>query len=130
MKLLPTTVHGYLDYIVSLFLIASPWVFGFADGGAETWVPVVLGATSILYSLFTNYELGAFRVMSMRTHLVLDLLSGATLAFSPWIFGFSQNIWAPHLVIGVLELIVVALSVSISGTEVQQHKFSDLKPLP
>lgn len=126
MKLIPTTIHGYLDYIVSAVLIASPWLLGFANNGFETWVPVVLGSTSILYSFFTNYEMGAVKILSMRIHLLLDFLSAVALAFSPWIFGFSHEIWAPHLVIGVLEMIVVALSVSISGTEVKQHKFNDL----
>jgi type IV secretory pathway VirB6-like protein len=126
MKLIPTTIHGYLDYIVSALLIVSPWLLGFANNGTETWVPVALGCTSILYSIFTNYELGAVKVISMRKHLLLDFLSGVALSFSPWIFGFSQDVWAPHLVIGVLEMIVVALSISISGTEVKQRQFSDL----
>jgi hypothetical protein len=53
----------------------------------------------------------------MRIHLVLDLVSGLTLAFSPWLFGFSDYIFAPHVIGGILEMAVVALSVSVSGTE-------------
>jgi hypothetical protein len=129
MKLIPTLVHGYLDYIVGAILIASPWIFGFAHGGAETWVPVAQGAFSILYSILTNYELGLVRVLSMRRHLVLDLISAIILAFSPWIFGFSGFVLAPHMIIGVLEIIVVAMSVSVSGSEVKEKKFSGLHPV-
>ena len=37
-------VVEYLRQLLRLLLIAAPWVFGFARGGAETWIPVVLGA--------------------------------------------------------------------------------------
>lgn len=104
MTLINTRVHGILDYLVSLIVIASPWIFGFAKGGSETWVPVCLGAMSVVYSLMTNYELGVVRVISMRTHLGLDFTSGLVLALSPWIFGFSNTVYVPHLILGVLEI--------------------------
>jgi hypothetical protein len=104
MRFIPTRVHGYLDYIMGALLIAAPWLFDFADGGAETWVPVVLGAGAIVYSLMTDYELGATNAISMRTHLTLDLISGALLAASPWLFGFADYVYTPHLVLGILEI--------------------------
>lgn len=129
MNLITTRIHGYLDYIVGALLIVCPWVFGFARGGAETWVPVAQGILAIVYSILTNYELGIFRIISMRVHLMLDLIAALFLAFSPWIFGFSGEIWAPHVILGVLELLVVAVSVSVSGTEVKKKEFSGLRPV-
>jgi hypothetical protein len=104
MRFIPTKIHGYLDYMMGLLLIAAPWLFDFARGGAETWVPVILGASAILYSLFTDYELGVSRRLSMPTHLTLDLLSGVLLAASPWIFGFADYVYLPHLILGILEI--------------------------
>jgi hypothetical protein len=104
MRFIPTKIHGYMDYMMGVLLIAAPWLFDFAQGGAETWVPVVLGAGAIIYSLMTDYELGATNAISMRTHLTLDLVSGALLAASPWIFGFADYIYAPHLILGLLEI--------------------------
>ena len=104
MRFLSTKVHGYLDYIVGALLIAAPWLFDFDRGEAETWVPVILGAGAIIYSLMTDYELGATRGISMRTHLTLDLMSGVLLAASPWIFGFADYVYVPHLVLGILEI--------------------------
>ena len=104
MRFIPTRVHGYLDYLMGALLIAAPWLFDFARGGAETWVPVVLGAGVILYSLFMDYELGVSRQLSMRTHLMLDLLGGIVLAVSPWLFGFADEVWEPHLIFGILEI--------------------------
>jgi hypothetical protein len=104
MRVIPTRVHGMMDYLIGVLLIAAPWLFGFNRDGAETWVPVVLGAGVILYSLFTDYELGAVRRLPMPTHLMLDLGGGILLAASPWLFGFSDYVWAPHLIVGLLEI--------------------------
>ena len=104
MRFLPTRVHGVLDYLMGVLLIASPWIFDFARGGAETWVPVILGAGAIVYSLLTDYELGISRSISMRTHLTLDMWSGILLATSPWLFGFHEYVYMPHLVLGILEI--------------------------
>ena len=104
MRFIGTKTHGYLDYIMGALLIAAPWIFDFNRGGAETWVPVVLGAGVILYSLLTDYELGASPQISMRTHLMLDLVGGILLAVSPWLFGFADYVWGPHLIFGLLEI--------------------------
>ena len=104
MRFLPTRVHGVIDYLVGIILIAAPWLFDFARGGAETWVPVVLGAGAIIYSLMTDYELGISRSISMSTHLMLDLWSGIILAASPWLFGFHDYVYMPHLIVGILEI--------------------------
>src|SRR5256885_12345246 len=87
--LIPTRVHGVIDYMMGLLLIAAPWLFGFADSAAGRWVPVLLGAGVIVYSLMTDYELGAVRAIPMTAHLWLDILGGVLLIASPWLFGFA-----------------------------------------
>jgi hypothetical protein len=106
MRVIPTRVHGILDYLVGALLAVAPWLFQFNRGGAETWVPVLLGAAAILYSLFTNYEWGVSRKIAMPTHLTLDLISGILLAVSPWLFGFADEVYLPHLIFGLLEIVV------------------------
>lgn len=122
MKIISTKAHGYLDYIMGVLLIGAPWIFGFARNGAETWVPVVLGAGTILYSILTDYELGAARVISMRTHLILDMVGGLLLAVSPWLFGFAEDVWQPHLILGILEVGAALMTKSTPGTEKQVHR--------
>jgi hypothetical protein len=36
MRMIPTRVHGVLDYLVGALLVAAPWLFDFNRGGAET----------------------------------------------------------------------------------------------
>jgi hypothetical protein len=104
MRFIGTRTHGYLDYLMGILLIAAPWIFNFNRNGAETWVPVILGAGVILYSLFTNYELGAIRTIPMSVHLIIDLLGGVFLAASPWLFNFNEYVYLPHLILGILEI--------------------------
>jgi SPW repeat len=52
----------------------------------------------------TNYELGVWRVAPMAVHNLIDIVAGALLALSPWLFGYADegaNAWVPFVVIGV-----------------------------
>ncbi|MCU0352120.1 MAG: SPW repeat protein [Cytophagales bacterium] len=104
MRFISTRMHGALDYLTGALLIIAPWMMKFGRGGAETWIMLILGAGAILYSLLTDYEWGMAKVFSMRTHLTFDLLSGILLAASPWLFGFSEHVFWPHVVLGVFEI--------------------------
>src|SRR5687768_5597690 len=110
MKVISTKVHGVMDYLMGVILIAAPWLFNFNRDGAETWVPVILGVGVILYSLLTNYELSISKTISMRTHLMLDLVSGIFLAASPWLLGFSDYVYLPHLILGIFEIGAVLMT--------------------
>ena len=115
MRIIPTRIHGFFDYGVALLLIVSPWILGFADGGAEQWVPVTLGIFVIVYSVVTDYELSVARMLSMPAHLGLDIAGGAVLALSPWLFGFADEVWAPHLIFGILEIGASLLTQQVQG---------------
>lgn len=104
MRFINSRAHGVLDYLMGILLILAPWLLGFARGGWETWVPVVLGAGAILYSIFTDYELGLVRRIPLPIHLGLDAGAGLLLAISPWLFGFSELVYLPHLILGLLEI--------------------------
>ena len=114
MKLIPTKIHGILDYVVGIALILAPWIFGFSMvGGAAVYIPQILGVGLILYSVFTKYELGIFKLIPMPVHLTFDFIASAFLALSPWLFGFSDqawNAWVPHVLVGVVVIIVVLVS--------------------
>jgi uncharacterized membrane protein len=109
MKTIPTYVHGIIDYIVGIVLLIAPSLFGFAHlGGPAVIIPRVLGILILLQALCTNYELGLFKVLPMRTHLAFDYVLGFFLAISPWLFRFSnqpKNVWVPHFIVGLLILL-------------------------
>ncbi len=98
--LLPTRIHGFLDYLMGAALIVVPLAFDFG-AGPQTWLPVLMGGGVIIYSLLTNYELGVVPLFGMTAHLMMDGLGGLLLASSPWLFGFYWEIWIPHLLFGL-----------------------------
>lgn|SRR5581483_8784723 len=118
-QFLPTKIHGALDYIVGIALLLAPMIFKFTDvGGAAVAIPRVLGAVLIVYSIFTNYEWGVFKVLSMRYHLTIDFLASVFLVLSPWLFGFHNqkvNAWLPHVVVGAAVILVVAVTQPYPG---------------
>lgn len=119
MKFLPTKIHGLLDYLVGAALLLAPNIFMFSDvGGIAVALPRILGAVLIVYSVFTNYEWGVFKVLSMPYHLMIDFAAAAVLAASPWIFGFHDqkvNAWLPHVVVGLIVMLVVLVSQTQPG---------------
>lgn len=95
-----TRIHGILDYLVAIFLIIAPWLFDLLNSGIATWLPMAMGGVILVISMITAYEVGAARVIPMKTHLIIDLFIGAFLAASPWIFGFDEQIYLPHVIVG------------------------------
>lgn len=108
--MISTRTHGVIDYVVGILLIAAPYVLGFDNGGPAHRVPMVLGASAILYSLLTRYELGLVKFIPMPVHLGLDAFSGILLLVSPWLLRFADLIWWPHVVVGIAEILVVLMT--------------------
>ena len=106
----PTLIHGMIDYAVGAILIAAPFLFGFDDGGVAQWATIAMGLIAIAYSLFTRYELGVIRILPMRSHLGIDLAFAVVLAALPFLFGFADQVWLPHAVLGAASLVVTSLT--------------------
>src|SRR5690606_8240978 len=88
--------------LAAALLIIVP-MFWLDVGGAAVWVPIIVGAVILLQSLFTDYEFSLSNAIPMPTHLMMDGVAGLVLAASPWLFGFYELVWIPHLVVGLLE---------------------------
>ena len=101
-----TRTHGIIDYVTGALLLVAPYLFGFATGGIEQWLPQILGAMIIVMSLLTKYELSAAKVIPLKVHLGVDVVGGILLAASPWLFGFADLIWWPHVLVGLMEIVV------------------------
>jgi hypothetical protein len=116
--MIDTRTHGIIDYVTGLLLIVAPYIFGFATGGVEQWLPQVIGAAIIVMSLITRYELSIAKLVPLKVHLGVDVASGVLLAASPWLFGFADLIWWPHLLVGLMEIVVVLMARRNVGADV------------
>ncbi|MDQ3348978.1 MAG: SPW repeat protein [Acidobacteriota bacterium] len=89
---------------MGLLLIALPSILGFARGVPESAVRVALGAAGLIVTFFTNHEYGVVRRIPMTAHLAVDGVAGAVLLVSPWVFGFADLVWVPHVILGLTAL--------------------------
>ena len=102
MRFIPTRIHAVADYLTGVILIAAPWLFVFPETRTLSWIPVGVGIMILVMAFFTDFEYGAARYLPMRLHLNIDVFTGLFLAVSPWLFAFSDQVFLPHLVFGLL----------------------------
>lgn len=112
---LSTRIHGMLDYLVGVVLLAAPWVFGFGLAGPAGWVPFGVGIALIVNALATDFEMGRLRALQIPVHLWIDGLLGLLLAVSPWLLGFDRTAWVPHLAVGVLVVLIAFVTNTVPG---------------
>lgn len=101
-RILPTSVHAGIDYLSSALLLSAPAYLDLNTTGTETWTCVAWAAIATGYSILTRYEGGLVYALPMRTHLALDAVWGMSLAASPWLLGFADKVWLPHVAFGLL----------------------------
>lgn len=47
LKIMPMQIHLMNDYLASAFLVASPWIFGFANAPSNVWLPHLAAGISV-----------------------------------------------------------------------------------
>jgi hypothetical protein len=119
MKPIDTKTHGYMDYIMGVFLLASPSLFELDKTGMQSTIFYISAAAVFVYSILTHYEVGLVKIIPMKIHLLLDVLSGILLAASPWLFNFHETVYGPHLVLGIIEISTALLSSSRPMREIK-----------
>src|SRR3712207_757170 len=113
LRLIPTSVHGVLDYLASGIDLAFPGLLGSHDVPWPALVPRIDGLAGAGYSLITGYELGVLKVLPMPKHLAFDAAKGVFMASSPWLFGFASNgsrYWMPHVLMGTADVLAAITS--------------------
>lgn len=123
MRFISRSFHAILDYLCGILLIVSPWLFNFDDVNDAKWVAIGVGAATLIMAFFTDFEGTGRKAISMSTHLTMDVIMGLFLAASPWIFGFSDQVYAPHLILGLFEM--AAGLFTVRGTEHRAVRQSD-----
>jgi len=76
MRIMPTWLHGMLDYPLAALLIALPWLGGVADNGPAMRVPRVAGIAILIIRSLPAYETGIIRLIPVSGHLAVDGVMG------------------------------------------------------
>lgn len=120
MKFISPRTHTIIGFIVGIALVLAPNLFGFSDiGGAAEAVPRIIGIIVILSELTVRGSFSGMGFVPMKLHIAMDVIMGALLALSPWLFGFADepaNAWVPHLLVGIA-MIGYALATRTNGNE-------------
>lgn len=103
-KLIPTHWHAFMDYVWSIVLLAGPWLSAFDDVEAAKITSLCSGGFIALLSILTANEGGIIRIISMKAHLTMDALLGVFLMLAPFLFGFSEETYLFHIVMGFVVL--------------------------
>lgn len=105
-------VHGILDYVNGVTLVAAPEVLGLRGTRAGRILRIA-GAGHAGLAALTRYELGVIKVVPYQAHLAADAVGAVALTASPWLFGTADHgrrHWLPHVLFGVWEMVVTGLS--------------------
>jgi hypothetical protein len=110
--LIPLNTHAAIEPLIAAIVIAAPWLFGFSDVDSAKAVCIVVGLVMLIGGSMTDWRLSLVRLIPLRAHLMTDLLLGAVLVLSPFIFGFSDEGGATRFTViaGVLELMAALMT--------------------
>ncbi len=100
-------LHGAIEYVAGVLLIAAPFLFGF-ESNAAVALSIVAGVVVLAIAASTEGASSMINSIPLSIHLVLDFALAAVLIASPFLFGFSDES-APtafFLIVGVLHLLV------------------------
>ena len=89
MKFVTQRIHAFLDYPVAVALMALPFLLGLGDSNPlALQLSVATGIAAFVLTLLTDHELGVYRVISYKVHLIVDFLVAVVFIIAPFLFSF------------------------------------------
>jgi hypothetical protein len=125
-RFINTKLHGILDYSLA-FTLYLPWIVDYERSASDSWLFSSMGTILLLYSLFTDYEFSLIKLLPIKVHLVLDVLIGVILMFSPMIFNLRNYFYFWPSIIGASFILLVTFS-SARPYEVTKRDLDITKP--
>lgn len=97
---IPHALHGLLEYIAGIALIATPLLLDY-DSGAATAASIILGVVILFLAAATASPVSLIGQVPAALHLVLDYVLVVILIASPFLFGFSDESTPTVIFIGL-----------------------------
>ncbi|MEO9885261.1 MAG: hypothetical protein ABJR05_08370 [Balneola sp.] len=83
---LSSKLHGIIDYVVVIFLLASPSLFGLPEFAA--CCTYILAGIHFTLTILTDFELGLIKVIPFKVHGMVELIvSLALIGFAFYVGG-------------------------------------------
>jgi hypothetical protein len=103
----PAFVHGLLEYLAGLLLIAAPFVLSF-DSDTATGISIAAGVVLLVVTASTAMSTGLIKSIPVPAHVILDYALALLLIASPFVFGFDDDGSATpfFLALGIVHLLL------------------------
>jgi hypothetical protein len=104
---IPVFVHGSLEYVVGLFLIAAPFLLSF-DAGLATAASMVLGIALLVLAAITRGPTSLVDQVPRAIHVAADVVIVGCLLVAPFVLDFRDEATPRNIFIflGVVHLLV------------------------
>lgn len=103
MRFINSKVHGFLDYVVVFFLLASPYFF---ELPATTSIfTYILAGIHFVLTILTNFELGLFKLIPFELHGIIEVVVSLILVITAFLLGMVDNSLARNFYL-VMALVV------------------------
>ncbi|WP_342645130.1 hypothetical protein [Mucilaginibacter sp. CSA2-8R] len=93
--------HGGIDYAYSAAVAILPELLKFKEQKSATTLCRALAGGALVYSLLTKAEWVAAKIISFKTHLLIDFTTSLFALGAPWLLGFSANAKARNTLVSV-----------------------------
>jgi hypothetical protein len=104
-RLLPLHVHGALEIVVALVIMAAPFVLGFEP--AAMIASVLLGALVVSVALATH--VGDEGALSISTHAAFDIAFAIAMSVGAVVFAIVQDVpAAAFMALGAVSLTLIS----------------------
>mgnify|MGYP001552564166 FL=1 len=121
-----TSTYGFLNYVLALTLMASPWLFDFYHfRGASFFLPLVFGWLQLLMAIFGRHKFGFLKAFPVSMHCFIDIVGGSFLMVSPFLYGYYTHVFWPQLLLGGLVFFLGVFTKTSPLIDEPQHVFRD-----
>ncbi|MEO6131331.1 MAG: hypothetical protein ABIQ02_05755 [Saprospiraceae bacterium] len=95
---LNSKIHGVIDYLVVVFLLLSPTLFGMGEVTAT--FTYVLAVIHLLLTITTNFEFGLLKIIPFKIHGMIELIVSIALIGVAFYLGSLEGELARNFYIG------------------------------
>jgi len=110
MRFVTKQIHAYLDYPVAAALMLLPFVLGLGSANPYAlYLSVATGVAALILTLLTDHQLGVYKIIPYKGHLLVDALVGIVFIAAPLVFSFKGTDAYYYWINGIAVLTVVSL---------------------
>ena len=119
MKFITKEIHAYLDYPVTMALLAMPFLLNLGNSNPlALQLSVGTGIAAFILTLLTDHQLGVYRIIPYKGHLIADALVGLVFVIAPFALSFEGLDAYYYWINGAAVLTVVSLHKPEAATSI------------